>query len=151
MNVPAEPGSYALRMRLLAPVRQPVGRLGSFSFPPGNYLYLGSAFGPGGLQARLRHHARVSAKPHWHLDALRPHVTLQGGWYCTGARLLECIWSQSLVDVAGVLVPAPGFGASDCRMGCPSHLLALPAELSWPAVEEILRAAAGLPLAHFEI
>ncbi len=38
---------------------------------------------------------------------------------------LECRWSQAVAGLSGVSVPAPGFGASDCRCGCPAHLVAI--------------------------
>ncbi|HHO76762.1 MAG TPA: DUF123 domain-containing protein [Deltaproteobacteria bacterium] len=35
-----------------------VGKLGSFIFPAGHYAYIGSAFGSGGLHARIQRHIR---------------------------------------------------------------------------------------------
>jgi len=54
----AEPGTYALLLKLDKQERITVGRLGTFDFPAGYYLYVGSALGPGGLQARLARHRR---------------------------------------------------------------------------------------------
>lgn len=91
--------------------------------PPGIYLYLGSAYGPGGLPARLRRHLRADKRLHWHVD----HLTAEG--------TVECVFSLpngrecDLVDLAGTLpaihAPVAGFGSSDCRR-CTAHLLALP-------------------------
>ena len=66
-----EPGTYALvlRSRKLASLR--IGRLGTLKLQPGFYVYIGSAFGTGGLQARIKHHQRIAAHPHWHIDYLR--------------------------------------------------------------------------------
>ncbi len=50
--------------------RLEIGRLGSFNIIPGFYAYVGSAFGPGGLRARIRHHLESVAQPHWHIDYL---------------------------------------------------------------------------------
>ncbi len=124
--LPSEPGSYALHLIVREPIRLVIGRLGEFDFPADNYLYLGSARGPGGLRARLRHHARVAASPNWHLDWLRPHAVLAGCWYSTDGDSLECAWSQALLRLPGAIVPAPGFGAADCRSGCAAHLVAFP-------------------------
>jgi Uri superfamily endonuclease len=142
-ELPGEPGSYALRLALCTPLRLVVGRLGEFSFPASVYLYLGSAHGPGGLRARLRHHARVSDQPHWHLDWLRPYAEILGGWYVAGPDPLECAWSQALLHMPGVAVPAPGFGAADCRKKCKAHFLALPEGLSQREIAEILYTSAG--------
>lgn len=121
--LPSDPGSYALRLRLPAAASCVVGRLGLVIFPAGEYIYLGSARGPGGIRARLQHHFREVGKPHWHLDALRPFAEITGGWYAIDPGPLECEWSQALGVLPGVTVPVPGFGASDCKRGCPAHLL----------------------------
>jgi hypothetical protein len=35
----------------------------------------------------------------------------------------ECLWSQILTKKSGAFIPRAGFGASDCRNGCPAHLI----------------------------
>jgi hypothetical protein len=62
-SLPSGHGSYALFLSLLHQVHLAVGRLGAFDFPAGAYVYLGSANGPGGLRARLAHHARIALSP----------------------------------------------------------------------------------------
>ena len=126
MNLPAEPGSYTLTGVLIEPARIAVGRIGVFDFPAGLYVYCGSALGPGGLRARLCHHARRAEHPTWHFDYLRPCLTLVGGWFALTTQRLECVWGQALSRLPGALIPAPGFGARDCRRGCPAHLFHLP-------------------------
>lgn len=142
MNLPAELGSYALTGMLIEPAHIPVGRLGVFDFPSGLYLYLGSALGPGGLRARLCHHARRAERPTWHFDHLRPCLTLAGGWFALTTRRLECDWSHALNEVQGAAVPAPGFGASDCRRGCPAHLIHLPETITPEALGSLLAESA---------
>jgi Uri superfamily endonuclease len=56
----AEPGTYALLLKLDKQERITIGKLGTFDFPAGYYLYVGSALGPGGLRARLARHRRGS-------------------------------------------------------------------------------------------
>ncbi len=136
-DIPSKPGSYALLLILKEPVCLAVGRLGEFVFPAGDYLYLGSAHGPGGLRARLCHHARVAACPHWHLDWLRPHAVLAGCWYSTDGSSLECTWSQSLLHLPGATIPARGFGAADCRCGCAAHLVAFLDGMDWSLVRGV--------------
>jgi Uri superfamily endonuclease len=99
-----------------------IGRLGRYNCAAGYYLYVGSAFGAGGLTARIAYHARmVKARPHWHIDYLRARARLIEVW-CVGTSLrLECCWARGLAASPGVAVPIPGFGSSD--NGCVSHLL----------------------------
>jgi Uri superfamily endonuclease len=107
--------SYQLVIDVSAAVRITVGRLGSFEFPAGRYIYTGSA--RGGVEARVRRHLRRDKRLHWHVDFLlaAPGVRVVDTRRSTAA---ECILNQR---TAGCIV-APGFGASDCRAGCGSHL-----------------------------
>lgn len=146
--LPALPGSYVLHLLLQEPVLLAVGRSGSFAFSPGSYLYFGSAFGQGGLRARLAHHLRGTASPRWHIDYLRRLAAPVGGWYSTQTARLECRWSQRLSQQPGVLVPAPGFGAADCRQGCAAHLLYLP-EWQPQALGALLAQVAQQPVYRF--
>lgn len=57
-SLPHAPGTYLLLLRVDSPCMVNVGRLGTATLGLGWVLYVGSAFGPGGLAARLRHHLR---------------------------------------------------------------------------------------------
>lgn len=121
-------GTYVLALWLDAPRGIQVGQLGEFEFPAGWYLYVGSAFGPGGLHARLaRHRRRRSAgkRVHWHLDYLRESTLWGGAWGCDSSQRLECSWAAMLRSLPQAEVVAAGFGASDCH--CLSHLVRVPA------------------------
>lgn len=123
--LPEQPGTYVLILRLSHGTTTPVGKLGEFTFPAGWYAYAGSARGPGGLAARISRHRRKSKRRHWHIDYLRPHAELTAVWYTVGPSKAECSWAKVLSELPGVSVPAPCFGASDCR--CPTHLIRFPA------------------------
>ena len=140
-DLPASPGSYALWFDLPVDVRRKIGRLGEFDFPRGSYLYFGSAHGPGGLCARVHHHRRVAAHPRWHLDWLRPELSLIGIWFTTAPGNWECAWSQAILELPGVTIPAPGFGAADCRSGCAAHLVELPGLTTPNAIAGVLEDA----------
>jgi len=43
----------------------------------------------------------------------------------------ECLWSQKLASMPGVVVPVPGFGASDCQNDCQAHLVYMEEERAW--------------------
>jgi Uri superfamily endonuclease len=130
-TIPAEAGSYLLWLHSPRTQDLTVGRLGRFNFPSGEYFYLGSAQGPGGLRTRLGRHLLGSGKPHWHIDHLRAATQVRGFGYQTrlgqsGAVShlpLECDWSQKLAMLSQGSLPVPGFGASDCRSGCAAHLV----------------------------
>lgn len=55
-QLPATAATYTLCFEIPTEGTVAVGRLGSKHFPAGLYLYVGSARGPGGLRARVRHH-----------------------------------------------------------------------------------------------
>jgi Uri superfamily endonuclease len=116
----SQPGTYALVLasRAIHPV--PIGRLGTLSLQPGFYVYVGSAFGPGGLAARLRHHQQISPRPHWHIDYLRPACDLVEVWFTTETVHREHSWAKAVARMPGAEVPMPGFGSSDCQ--CAAHL-----------------------------
>ena len=136
--IPPYPGAYALLLNLSQPYTITVGRLGNASFPPGTYLYLGSALGPGGLRARLgRHLQTINSQPHWHIDYLRSVAEPKALIYKiidktkntqgdNGTIPLECLWSQAVSDILGAHIPLPGFGSSDCQAGCSAHLAVFP-------------------------
>ncbi len=115
-------GTYLLILQLDRDIAGlPVGRLGILDFPAGYYLYVGSAFGSGGLPARLAYHARrEKTRPHWHIDYLRAHGRLEEAWCVVCPERLERLWVDALSATVVVRPVAPGFGASDSP--CKSHL-----------------------------
>jgi Uri superfamily endonuclease len=119
-------GSYILVMQLERPLEGlAIGRLGHFDFAAGFYLYVGSAYGSGGLAARLAHHQRrLKARPHWHIDYLRGQARLREAWSVAGPRRMECAWCEALAAHPAVSAPVPGFGSSDTN--CGTHLFYLP-------------------------
>lgn len=137
-DVPSEPGTYALWMHMTESQTIAVGHLGKAVFLAGTYGYVGSAFGPGGLRARLRRHIRGSGTRHWHVDYVRAIAEVRAVWYCATRTRLECSWSQTLAALAGTDVPMRGFGASDCDAGCRAHLVRLPADVALHDVREAL-------------
>ncbi|NPV84651.1 MAG: GIY-YIG nuclease family protein [Anaerolineae bacterium] len=144
--LPSEGGTYAFLFALGDAVTVRVGRLGVCVFAAGCYVYVGSALGGGGLRARLCRHLKLkqSAKSHWHIDVLRPYYCPLGGYYAVSRERLECLWVRRLLALQGVSVPLRGFGASDCRTGCPAHLLLLnPAKDVWD-IHEALECQAKL-------
>ena len=135
-RIPALPGSYLLCLYLPRGTALTVGRLGRFHFQRGWYFYCGSAFGPGGLRARLRHHLVPSERDHWHIDYLRRVARPRRLWWLRGHNC-EHLWSAALSDNLAAEIPVPGFGASDCD--CSSHLLWLVRQPAWRVVRGTLQ------------
>ena len=134
MSRPALPpqdarGTYALFFRLEKPLTLIVGRFGQVTLPAGWLVYVGSALGPRGLRARLRRHLAASKRPHWHIDALTLIHPPDHWLALADGRRHECNWAKMLAGHPRAMIPAPGFGSSDCRRGCPAHLIAFPADV----------------------
>lgn len=115
-----EQGTYIVVAEASGAFRCQVGKLGWLEGNKGYYLYIGSALGTGGIQARVSHHLRISEKPHWHFDYLRPFVNPEWIWFCHSATRYEHLWSSVLAELPGAVCPLAKFGATDCR--CESHL-----------------------------
>lgn len=107
--------TYQLAIALSAPVRIAVGKLGVFDFPAGHYIYTGSA--RRNLETRIARHQRRDKRLRWHIDYLlaAPQAAVTG---VERFARPECELNR---HTAGE-VPIEGFGASDCRAGCGSHL-----------------------------
>ncbi|MEZ5656573.1 MAG: GIY-YIG nuclease family protein [Sphingobium sp.] len=116
---PDEKGAYLLRIRLGEGAAIRVGS-DIYMLSVGDYLYAGSAYGPGGIRARLRHHFRRDKKPHWHVDQLTNIGAEIDAWAFEGGQ--ECALIAQLLDSGSFEDAVARFGASDCRT-CPSHLL----------------------------
>lgn len=120
-DLPSAPGAYALTFAVEKPLRLPIARLNNPVLEPGTYVYAGSAFGPGGIRARVGRHLRAEKKPHWHIDHVSAQAPcLEVNTY-PGGR--ECDLVAALLS-DGATVPVDGFGSSDCR-DCPAHLVRL--------------------------
>lgn len=115
----ADPGTYVLILQSDISTRVKIGRRGSLNVVPGYYLYIGSAFGPGGVRARVSRHFRAEKSMHWHIDYLREVLTPVGAWCSYDPERLEHRWAHALSGMRG-MSPVPGFGCTDCR--CASHL-----------------------------
>jgi len=120
-QLPSEKGSYLLLLKLLEPIEIRVGKLGRIGFERGWYAYAGSAFGPGGLAARLKHHLRPVQKRHWHIDYLRDEAIVMAIWMAQGPPSREHDWAWILAKRPWSGKWVRGFGCSDCK--CPSHLV----------------------------
>jgi len=110
--------TYQLLIEIARPLRATIGRsgrLGMCAFSAGRYIYTGSA--RRNFEARIARHLRHEKTLHWHID----YLLAAPGVCIVGVRRYvedECAINQATPGN----VPVPGFGASDCRMGCGGHL-----------------------------
>lgn len=107
--------TYQLRIHVARPLRLSIGRLGEFDFPVGDYVYTGSA--KRNFEARIARHLRQEKALRWHIDYLLA---------ASGVTVMEVIRSETgeceLNRTTPGRVLIAGFGASDCKHGCGSHL-----------------------------
>jgi len=143
-DLPVSRGTYALRLDVsrAQPIR--VGRLGQYHVPAGDYFYVGSAHGAGGLRARVGRHLGGYGNRHWHIDYLRAVAEVQAVFYTVTDNQMECAWSQALTQLPGAFIPIPHFGSSDCRSGCRAHLVVFPQRSGLASVEKALSVVSPL-------
>ena len=135
--MPGAPGTYVLLMSARRARVITAGRRLRVALHPGWYLYVGSAFGPGGLRARVSRHCRRDKPLRWHIDYLRRHTRALGAWYASGEPSREHVWAARLAERLDVIT---GFGASDCD--CPGHLFHTEQSPSRPWITACLGEAA---------
>jgi Uri superfamily endonuclease len=114
-------GLYQLFIRLPQRQHVKVGQLGHFSFPPGYYVYTGSA--KRGREARIARHMRKRRKKklHWHIDYLLRYATVKKVIRYENGNKSECELNQRVQSMQQGKIIAPSFGAFDCN--CKSHLI----------------------------
>lgn len=122
MELPEAKGTYVLIAHAAQMKRLEIGRLGTFAIVPGYYAYVGSAFGTGGLRARVGHHLESTANPHWHIDYLLRCTTPTEVWHTTDDRRLEHLWVELFENAPQFRTPIPRFGSSDYHRSRSSHL-----------------------------
>jgi Uri superfamily endonuclease len=122
MDIPPLKGIYLLLIRVEEEAKICLKGDRRWLIPPGNYFYAGSAKGPGGLKARIARHLKRGKRFHWHIDFLlaSPGSKITHVIYAE-ANVPECAL-VSLLEKAGCMHVIEGFGSSDCKSGCVSHL-----------------------------
>jgi len=125
-------GIYHLLIYLEKEQEIVIGKLGTFQFPAGYYVYTGSALN--GLEGRIARHRRKRKRLHWHIDYLLQHEKKLRPWRADIADVvthvttekLECFYNSKVMRLPGARIIAPRFGASDCK--CEAHLVYFPSK-----------------------
>ena len=116
----SRPGTYALILASSSEASLIIGKLGRLELRAGCYVYVGSAFGPGGLNSRISRHRKKTGPIHWHIDYLKTAVCLNEIWVTCDPVRREHQWAELIAEGRNASTPMLGFGSSDC--GCESHL-----------------------------
>ncbi len=123
-------GIYTLLLFLSKEVTVDIGKLGKQRFPEGYYTYTGSALGKGAssLKHRIARHLRKEKRKFWHIDYLLAdeNVSVEAVVAAETNENMECNLNSYLKNIMGATVPVTGFGASDCKKNCGSHMLYFP-------------------------
>jgi Uri superfamily endonuclease len=118
-NLHPQSGTYAVIFSSQSKAKVRFGRWGQLDLVSGYYVYVGSAFGPGGVQARVSRHCRKIKPKHWHIDYVLEFLQPVGVWCSYESERLEHRWAQAFADISS-MSSVQGFGCSDCK--CNSHL-----------------------------
>ena len=114
----SQTGTYVLVLKNGVERTIQIGRRGNVLLAAGYYLYVGSAFGPGGVRARVSRHYRCKKKHHWHIDYITEVMDIDVTWYNHGPERLEHDWARALAEMHNTAV-VKAIGNSDCH--CESH------------------------------
>lgn len=107
--------TYQLYIRLNSVQTITIGKLGTFMFPAGKYIYTGSA--KCNLEARIARHMHKEKRLRWHIDYLLAAPACK----ITQVKIFNTPECQLNQRTPGEIL-IPKFGASDCKKGCVSHL-----------------------------
>jgi Uri superfamily endonuclease len=146
MDLPEAKGTYVLIVFVPQMKRLEIGRLGTHDIIPGFYAYVGSAFGAGGLRARIQHHLESAAQPHWHIDYLLAVAEPVEVWCALAGRKLEQDLAELMERSSSFRMPIPRFGSSDYRRSRTSHLFYSKRRPSFQRFQQEVNRAIGEPV-----
>ncbi len=126
-DFPSLGGAYLLLIDLKKPLTLPQKKFCQKPLEPGFYLYAGSAYGPGGIKARVSRHIKKRKAKRWHIDYITTQATVTEALVIPQAN--ECAFISQLLENPQIFVPLKGMGSSDCK-SCPSHFLQAPPTFS---------------------
>ena len=118
-------GVYVLIIDLNEMLSFNLKSLGNLSFDKGTWIYVGSAMGVGStsLENRICRHFRVVKTIHWHIDHLLDSDSLiRASVWSESSSPAECEIAKTIEKMVDVNPGPRGFGASDCKQKCGTHL-----------------------------
>ncbi len=136
-SIPTSKGTYLFSFPTQNHKKINIGKQGGFLFLFGLLVYVGSAFGSGGLRGRISHHLRINRKCHWHIDYLLQKMHIGQVIYTENPRRLEYEWGMLLERIPELSIPMKRFGESDCQSA--SHLFHIPYQYRDIRIEQKLQ------------
>ncbi len=116
---------YSIVLRVDVSRNLVIGKLGSYFFPSGYYIYTGRAVR--GLEKRIQRHLNKKKNCHWHIDymTVQKDIDVVQVLIHSSRAVEECDIVKHICSLPGASIPVPGFGASDCDERCGAHLVYL--------------------------
>jgi len=118
-------GAYSLLIDLNKALSFQIKSIGNLSFEKGTWIYIGSAMGNGStsLENRIRRHFRSEKTIHWHIDyLLKSDSIIRSSIWSESLEPVECNIAKSIEQMENIFPGPKGFGASDCKSSCFTHL-----------------------------
>ncbi|NVM31414.1 MAG: GIY-YIG nuclease family protein [Candidatus Helarchaeota archaeon] len=119
-------GVYALIIENRKEENLQIGKLGTFLFPKGYYVYIGSALGSTStsLEHRLKRHLSSLKKLFWHIDYLlnSENIKIISILSAPTPDRKECELASAISRQKNAEILISHFGASDCQANCGAHL-----------------------------
>jgi Uri superfamily endonuclease len=119
-------GAYMLLVFVSKDLIITIGKLGKQKFPKGYYIYFGSALGNGAtnLKHRIIRHLKKEKNKYWHIDYFleNKNVFVKAIMILKTNKNMECDLNRYIKNNFSVEILIDGFGASDCKNKCRSHL-----------------------------
>ncbi|MHA1634018.1 MAG: GIY-YIG nuclease family protein [Candidatus Thorarchaeota archaeon] len=118
-------GVYTLIIDLKETLSFNLKSLGNLSFEKGTWIYIGSAMGNGStsLENRIARHFRSEKTIHWHIDhLLKSNSKIRSSIWSENSEPVECDIAKSVEQMKDIYQGPKGFGASDCKNKCFTHL-----------------------------
>ncbi len=107
--------SYQIHIYLKQKTKIVIGRLGTYIFPKGFYIYTGSAIR--NFNSRIQRHLSNKKKMYWHIDYFLKSNNAKI-LKIKKSHIPECKLNKRIV---GSII-CNDFGSSDCKYYCYSHL-----------------------------
>ena len=114
-------GSYALIIDVARKINLRPEK--PWTIEPGIYIYAGRA--SRSLPARLERHKKRVKPIHWHIDWITTHrsAKIMNTIILPDHPEQECAIIRALVSTTSSSFPFRRYGSSDCKEGCPAHLI----------------------------
>ncbi|HDD40040.1 MAG TPA: GIY-YIG nuclease family protein [Nitrososphaeria archaeon] len=138
-------GVYLLQVKILEDIEVEVGKLGSFRFEKGIYVYVGSD--QRNVEKRIKRHASKNKKKKWHIDYVTAHdkAAVSAAYIYDLPKTYECEIARIISELGSKMFR--GFGSSDCR--CPSHFFKIGREFN-EIISEISNQIKAQPVSKIE-